>query len=305
MNVELTLPSEHKKITSTFVIEGTQTVENEEYKDIIKELSKNEKSRTTMTDEVSNLKNLENPSIHFAVNEQSEKFTQYGNETTLLSQLVETSMHFKVKEYNAVTTEINDKNYYIIIAQFKQQPKEMDWNIVETITERTDQSKRKIVIRTSLPENTAQCFDVACKNAMAKMDYTIGLYFQCLYLQFLSKEFVQQFEESQQQQHLVVFIDENENEHSLKSVEGNNKKSQSEYDIMVKEQKIEYDHMIYVLVKEVQELINNNLEDLENSIVKIRDEHLHAEDRTREWYNRDLSDDGDVWRNLGPGGVDR
>ena len=212
MNVELTLPSEHKKITSTFVIEGTQKVENEEYNDMIKELSKNEKSRTTMADEVSNLKNLENPLIYFAVNEQSEKFTQYGSETTLLD---ETSMHFNVKEYNAVTTEINDKNFYIIIAQFKQQPKEMVWNIVETITERTDQSNRKIVIRTSLPENTTQCFDVACENAMAKMDYTIGRYFQYLYLRFLSKEFVLQFEETQQQ-HLVVFIDENENENSLK-----------------------------------------------------------------------------------------
>ena len=42
VNVELTLASEHKKITSTFVIEGTQTVENEEHEETIKELSKNE-----------------------------------------------------------------------------------------------------------------------------------------------------------------------------------------------------------------------------------------------------------------------
>ena len=126
----------------------------------------------------------------------------------------------------------------------------MDWNIVETITVRTEKSKCKNVIRT-IPENTAQCFDVACKNAMAKVAYSIGLYFQCFYLQFLSKEFVKQFEESQQQ-HLVVFIDENENENSLKSVEGDNTKSQSVYDTMVKvsqdEQNIEYDHMIYVLI---------------------------------------------------------
>ena len=120
VNVELTLPSEHKKITSTFVIEGTQTVENEEYQETIKELSKNKKSHTMLVDDVSNLKNLENPLMNFAVNEQSEKFTPHGSETTLLSQLVETSMHFNVKEYNAMTTEINDKKFYNIIAQFKQ-----------------------------------------------------------------------------------------------------------------------------------------------------------------------------------------
>ena len=59
-----------------------------------------------------------------------------------------------------MTIEINDKKFYIIFAQFKQQQKEMDRNIVEAITVRTDQSKCKIVIRT-IPENTAQCFDVA------------------------------------------------------------------------------------------------------------------------------------------------
>ena len=124
---------------------------------------------------------------------------------------------------------------------------------------------------------------------MAKMAYPIGLFFQCSYLQFLSMEFVRQFEEPQ---HLVVFIDENENETSLKSVEGDNihdfatlpvyTKSQSVYDTMVKvsldEQNIEYDHMIHVVIKKVQELVNN-LEDSVNRTVKIQDEHLHAEDQ--------------------------
>ena len=100
-------------------------------------------------------------------------------------------MHFNVKEYNAVTTEINDKKFYIIIARFKKaaQGDELEHS-------GNDHSEDRPVIRT-LPENTAQCFDVACKNAVAKMAYSIGLYFQCSYLQFLSKEFVQQFEESQ------------------------------------------------------------------------------------------------------------
>ena len=124
---------------------------------------------------------------------------------------------------------------------------------------------------------------------MAKMAYSIGLFFQCSYLQFLSMEFVRQFEEPQ---HLVVFIDENENETSLKSVEGDNihdfatlpvyTKSQSVYDTMVKvsldEQNIEYDHMIHVVIKKVQELVNN-LEDPVNRTVKIQDEHLQTEDQ--------------------------
>ena len=118
------------------------------------ELSKNEKSHPILADDASNLKNLENPLMHFAVNEQSEKFTPHGSETTLLRQLDETSMPFNGKECNAMTIEINDKKFYIIFAQFKQQQKEMDRNIVETITVRTDQSKCKIVIRT-LPENMA------------------------------------------------------------------------------------------------------------------------------------------------------
>ena len=61
VNAKLTLPSEHKKITSTFVIEDTQTVEDEEYKETIKELLKNEKSHTMLADDASNLKNLEKP----------------------------------------------------------------------------------------------------------------------------------------------------------------------------------------------------------------------------------------------------
>ena len=36
--VKLTLPSELKKITSTFVVEGAQTIENEEYEETIKDV---------------------------------------------------------------------------------------------------------------------------------------------------------------------------------------------------------------------------------------------------------------------------
>ena len=38
VNVKLTLPSELKKITSTFGVEGAQTIENEEYEEMIKEV---------------------------------------------------------------------------------------------------------------------------------------------------------------------------------------------------------------------------------------------------------------------------
>ena len=128
-------------------------------------------------------------------NEQSQKkrtllekkFAPHNSETTSLHQLDETSLKGNVKERNAMIIELNDKRFYIIFAQFKQQQKEMDRNTVETITVRTDQSKRKIVIRIPT-ENAAQCFDVACEFAMAKMGYTIGLFSQCLYLQFPSKE---------------------------------------------------------------------------------------------------------------------
>ena len=77
---------------------------------------------------------------------------------------------------------------------------EWDWNTMKTTNVRTVQSNRKIVIRT-LPEDTgcpsgfavldksmygtkdaAQCFDVACENAMTKMGYTIGLFSPCLYM---------------------------------------------------------------------------------------------------------------------------
>ena len=37
----------------------------------------------------------------------------------------------------------------------------------------------------------AQCFDVACEYAMAKMGYTIGMFSLCSYLQFPSKELAQ------------------------------------------------------------------------------------------------------------------
>ena len=74
-----------------------------------------------------------------------------------------------------------DEKFYIKFAQFEQRQKEMDRNTMKTINVRTDQSKRKIVIRTP-PEDAAQCFDVACENAMAKMGCTIGLFSPCLYL---------------------------------------------------------------------------------------------------------------------------
>ena len=101
------------------------------------------------------------------------------------------SYTFNVKERNAMIIEINDKKFYIIFAQFKQQQKEMDRNTVETIIMRTDQSKH------------CTSFDVAyvaCEarwlERMAKMAYLMGMFLPCLYLQFQSKEFVQQFEES-------------------------------------------------------------------------------------------------------------
>ena len=74
-----------------------------------------------------------------------------------------------------------DEKFDIKFAQFEQRQKEMDRNTMKTINVRTDTSKRKIVIRTP-PEDAAQCFDVACENATAKMGYTIGLISPCLYL---------------------------------------------------------------------------------------------------------------------------
>ena len=60
-----------------------------------------------------------------------------------------------------------DEKFYIQFAQFEQRQKEMDRNTMKTINVRTDQSMRKIVIRTP-PKDAAQCFDVACENAMAR-----------------------------------------------------------------------------------------------------------------------------------------
>ena len=51
-------------------------------------------------------------------------------------------------------TETNDKKFYIIFAQFKQQQKEMDRNTVETIIVGADHQSR---------HSGAQCFDVACE----------------------------------------------------------------------------------------------------------------------------------------------
>ena len=51
------------------------------------ELSKNEQSRTTLADDASNLKNLENPMIHFAVNEQSERFAPHGSIKAVLQTI--------------------------------------------------------------------------------------------------------------------------------------------------------------------------------------------------------------------------
>ena len=61
---------------------------------------------------------------------------------------------FNVKECNAMIIEINNKKFYIIFAQFKQQQKEMDRNTVETIIVRTDHQSR---------HSGTQCFDVACE----------------------------------------------------------------------------------------------------------------------------------------------
>ena len=151
--------------------------------------------------------------IQVAVNEQSEKFAPHDSIKAALqaidkmlvalveeekSDIIERdtsqtmsksitdeiedeiSLEGNVKECNAMIIELDEK-FYVKFAQFEQQQKEMDQNTMKTINVRTDQSKRKIVIRTP-PEDEAQCFDVACENAMAKMGYTIGLFSPCLYL---------------------------------------------------------------------------------------------------------------------------
>ena len=93
------------------------------------------------------------------------------------------SMENLVEEEKSDVIERNiielDEKFYIKFAQFEQQQKEMDRNTMKTINVRTDQSKRKIVIRTP-PEDAAQCFDVTCENAMAKMENSPIS--QCLYL---------------------------------------------------------------------------------------------------------------------------
>ena len=105
---------------------------------------------------------IHSATMHFAVDKQSEKFVPHGNETTSLHQLDETSLKefnvkdfkvrtdekrndlesytFNVKECNAMIIEINDKKFYIIFVQ---------------------------------------CFDVDCKNVMAKMENSPIS--QCLY----------------------------------------------------------------------------------------------------------------------------
>ena len=97
-------------------------------------------SRPTLADDASNLKNLENPTMHFAVLEK--KVTPHGSETTSLHQLDElndenvdeTSLKdFNVKECNAMIIEINDKKFYIIFAQFKQQQFEESQTVCDTV----------------------------------------------------------------------------------------------------------------------------------------------------------------------------
>ena len=68
------------------------------------------------------------------------------NETISLRQLDETSLKGNVKECNAMSVELDEK-CYIKFAQFEQRQKEMDRNTMKTINVKTDQSKRKIVIR--------------------------------------------------------------------------------------------------------------------------------------------------------------
>ena len=139
--------------------------------------------------------------IQVAVNEQSEKFAPHDSIKAALqaidkmlvalveeekSDIIERdtsqtmsksitdeiedeiSLEGNVKECNAMIIELDEK-FYVKFAQFEQQQKEMDQNTMKTINVRTDQSKRKIVIRTP-PEDEAQCFDVACENVMAKME---------------------------------------------------------------------------------------------------------------------------------------
>ena len=119
-----------------------------------------EQSRPTFADDASNLKNLENPTMHFAVlsrvkdsirmialthvEEEKDDVIEQNiielDETSLKDFNVRTdekrndleSYTLNVKECNAMINEINDKKFYIIFAHFKQQ-KEMDRNTMETI----------------------------------------------------------------------------------------------------------------------------------------------------------------------------
>ena len=90
---------------------------------------------------------LTNPMMHFAVNEQSERFAPPGSIKAVLQascqlvalveeeksdiikrntiELDETSLEGNVKERNAMIIELNDEKFYIIFAQFEQRQKEM------------------------------------------------------------------------------------------------------------------------------------------------------------------------------------
>ena len=113
--------------------------------------------------------------MQFTVNEQSStKAVLQASDKMLVAQAEEEKSD--VIERNIIEW---DEKFYIKFAQFEQRQKEMDQNTMKTINVRTDQSKRKIVIRTP-PRDAAQCFDVACENAMAKMENSPIS--QCLYL---------------------------------------------------------------------------------------------------------------------------
>ena len=98
------------------------------------ELSKNEQSRTTLADDASNLRNLEDPMMQFAVNEQSDKFAPLGSIKAVL-HAVDKMLVALVEEEKDDVIERNliielEEKFYIKFAQFERFEKERDRNLL-------------------------------------------------------------------------------------------------------------------------------------------------------------------------------
>ena len=81
------------------------------------ELSKNEQSRTTLADDASNLRNLEDPMMQFAVNEQSEKIAPHGSTKAVLQAIDKMLVALVEEEKDDVIErniiiELDDKFYF-------------------------------------------------------------------------------------------------------------------------------------------------------------------------------------------------